>query len=204
MSFCHIVNTGHYSWPIQTIYLIERYHRNDYRAAPPLPTDWSENVARKGPYRAMLPIRKLATVNEITMLRGCNLNRAWLPPPRLAHEWRRHFGHPQFVPRFRRISKRVLTLSQPSFRMTACRIDIAAPSLCQIHEGIWSLVGRFVTKRNFLSQRQHSSTRIFISFWLTRDWEFVFFFKISLDSILLGEFYLDILLFNAELKFGFL
>lgn len=31
-----------------------------------------------------------------------------------------------------------------------------------------------------------------------------FFFKISLDSILLGEFYLDILLFNAELKFGYL
>lgn len=152
MSFCHIVNTGHYSWPIQTIYLIERYHRNDYRAAPPLPTfDWSENVARKGPYRAMLPIRKLATVNEITMLRGCNLNRAWLPPPRLAHEWRRHFGHPQFVPRFRRISsaKRVLTLSQPSFRMTACRIDIAAPSLCQIHEGIWSLCINNETKFSF-------------------------------------------------------
>lgn len=151
MSFCHIVNTGHYSWPIQTIYLIERYHRNDYRAAPPLPTDWSENVARKGPYRAMLPIRKLATVNEITMLRGCNLNRAWFPPPRLAHEWRRHFGHPQFVPRFRRISsaKRVLTLSQPSFRMTACRIDIAAPSLCQIHEGIWSLCINNETKFSF-------------------------------------------------------
>lgn len=58
------------------------------------------------------------------------------------------------------------------------------------------------------NETKFSFATLTLEFLYRFDWleigNLFFFFKISLNSILLGEFYLDILLFNAELKFGYL
>lgn len=119
------------------------------------------------------------------------------PPPSLSlgPRTRRHFGHPQFVPHFRRISsaKRVLTLSQPSFRMTACRHWYCGPPLC-LDSPTNLIVGWFVLITNinneiFFHNVIITCVGVYIYiiveflYCFNWNWELFLFLKISSDSI---------------------
>lgn len=122
-----------------------------------------------------------------------NLNRGW--PLAWLHERSRHFGHPQFVPRFRRIS------SAKRVRVVATTI---VSNLCIdtrfMPERIWSIVACFVLITKFSLGNEFF--RIYILSQLA--WKLfsqnVFRFDWIVDSICVHGFYWEFysLLFNAK------